>query len=94
MMQGLNVDPVFNPTTEDSSSFQLGSARTVDEIWFRVQGWEIGMPQAGTVYLTATILDEEVCIRFQLNPYGKQLPFVFGSLYHDSHKTFSQSSPS
>jgi len=91
MMQGLNVDPVFNPTTQDSSLFQLGSARTVDEIWFRVQGWEIGMPQAGTVYLTATILDEEVCIRFQLNPYGKQLPFVFGSLYHDSHKTFSQS---
>lgn len=89
--QGLNVDPVFNPTTQDSSLFQLGSARTVDEIWFRVQGWEIGMPQAGTVYLTATILDEEVCIRFQLNPYGKQLPFVFGGLYHDSHKTYGQS---
>ena len=38
-----------------------------------------------------TILDENVVIRLQLNPYGQQFPVVFGGLYQDNHKTYGQS---
>jgi hypothetical protein len=54
-------------------------------------GQEIGIPGLGLVYFVITILDEDICIRLQLNPYGRQFPVVFGGLYNDSHKTYSSS---
>ena len=71
--------------------FNLGSNRVVDEAWFTVAGYEIGIPTINTIYLTATILDEKEVISFRLNPYGRQFPAVIGGMYHDSHKTYSQS---
>jgi len=41
--------------------------------------------------MVITILDENVVIRMQLNPYGRQFPVVIGGLYQDSHKTYGQS---
>lgn len=54
-------------------------------------GYEIGVPQIEQLWLCITILDENVVIRCQLNPYGRQFPVVIGGLYHDAHKTYSQS---
>lgn len=90
--QGLSVNP--NTQTNHgghTNDFLLGPARVVDECWMRLQGWEIGIPRLGQVYLVATVLDEGVVIRFQLNPYGQQYPWVIGGLYHDVHKHYGQS---
>lgn len=92
--RGLSIDPAkhndrANNTT--ASHFTLGDNRVVDEAWLVLSGYEIGIPQIKRVYLVATVLDEEIVIRFQLNSYGQQLPTVIGGLYHDSHKTYSQS---
>ena len=91
--RGLSIDPAQNNErgTTDRSNFTLGDNRVVDEAWMVLSGHEIGVPQIKQIYLVAAILDEEVCIRLQLNPYGQQLPNVIGGLYHDSHKTYSQS---
>ena len=43
------------------------------------------------IYLVITILDENVVIRMQLNPYGQQFPIAIGGLYQDTHKTYGQS---
>jgi len=56
-----------------------------------MSGHEIGIPSIEQVWLLVTILDEDVVIRFQLNPYGKQFPVVIGGLYQDTHKTYGQS---
>jgi len=90
--QGLSVNP--NTQTNHgghTNDFLLGPARVVDECWMRLQGWEIGIPRLGQVYLVATVLDEGVVIRMQLNPYGQQYPWVIGGLYHDVHKHYGQS---
>ncbi len=90
--RGLSIDPADSHQKRTGNSyFTLGDARMVDEAWIKLSGHEIGIPSIETIYLVVAILDEQVCIRFQLNPYGQQLPFVFGGLYPDSHKTYGQS---
>jgi hypothetical protein len=88
--KGLSIDP-SEAMKGDTHAFKLGNARVVDEIWLRLSGYEIGVPQIEQIYLLVTIMDEETVIRFQANPYGQIFPAVIGGLYHDSHKTHGQS---
>lgn len=92
--RGHNIDPL-EPTTTDSgssgASFYINRARIVDETWVRLNGYEIGVPSIDQIWLVFTVLDEKVIIRCQLNPYGRQFPVVIGGMYHDAHKTYSQS---
>ena len=90
--RGLSIDPAERNKRESGGTFfTLGDSRVVDECWLRLAGYEINMPQLDHVWLCVTILDENVVIRFQLNPYGRQFPVTIGGLYHDAHKTYSQS---
>lgn len=88
--RGLSIDPAL-ANEKGQNHFSLGDARVFDEAWVRMAGYEIGIPQIDMIWLVITILDENVVIRFQLNPYGQQFPAVIGGLYQDSHKTYSQS---
>lgn len=92
--KGLNIDPL-EPAQQDATSlgqnFSLQRARVVDEAWVRLNGYEIGVPSLDHIWMTFSVLDESVIIRCQLNPYGQQFPVVIGGLYHDAHKTYSQS---
>jgi hypothetical protein len=90
--QGLRVNPQ-NPaqTGEVSRHWNIGSNRVVDEMWLVLEGWQIGVPRVGSMYFVVTVIDEEVVIRLQANPYGRQFPMVIGSLFQDVHKTFGQS---
>lgn len=92
--RGHNIDPM-EPTATDTAttgaSFTLNRARIVDETWVRLNGYEIGVPSIDQLWMVFTVLDEKVIIRCQLNPYGKQFPVVIGGMYHDAHKTYSQS---
>lgn len=94
--RGLSIDPTTNSLRNSSSAnantyFTLGDARVVDEAWVRMNGFEIGIPQLQEIYFVITVLDENVVIRMQTNPYGRQFPIVIGGIYHDAHKTYSQS---
>lgn len=91
--RGLSIDPTSAQQREAANQayYQLGDARTHDEAWLRLTGTEIGIPSIDQVWLVVSILDESVVIRFQLNPYGRQIPAVVGSLHHDAHKTWGQS---
>ena len=90
--RGLSIDPAERNRRESGGTFfALGDSRVVDECWVRLAGYEIGVPQIEQLWLCITILDENVVIRCQLNPYGRQFPVVIGGLYHDAHKTYSQS---
>lgn len=85
---------VVNPSEDDKNSesfFKLGSARVVDEVWCRIPGWQLGMPGIMMFWLVIVVMDEDVVIRFQLSPNGKQFPVVPGGLFFDKHKNFSQS---
>jgi hypothetical protein len=88
--KGLSIDPT-ETMKGDTHAFKLGNARVVDEIWLRLSGYEIGVPQIEQIYLLVTVMDEETVIRFQANPYGQQFPVAIGGLYQDSHKTHGQS---
>ena len=92
-LRGLSIDPAKAHQRErsDHAYFTLGDARVVDEAWVRLSGHEIGIPSIDQIFLVVTILDENVVIRFQLNPYGRQMPAVIGGLYQDQHKTYGQS---
>ena len=91
--RGLSIDPATPAGREraDHAFFTLGHARVVDEAWVCLSGYEIGIPQIDHLYMVITILDEDVVIRCQLNPYGRQFPVVIGGLHQDAHKTFGQS---
>jgi hypothetical protein len=90
--RGLSIDPAQPLEGRTHQNwFALGDSRVVDEAWVRMAGYEIGIPQIDMIWLVITILDENVVIRFQINPYGQQFPTVIGGLYQDSHKTYSQS---
>ncbi len=91
--RGLSIDPAQPNQRErmDHAYYTLGDARVVDEAWVKLSGHEIGIPSIDQIFLVITIMDENVVIRFQLNPYGQQFPVVFGGLYQDSHKTYGQS---
>lgn len=91
--RGLSIDPA-SPNQRDASGhayFTLGDSRVVDEAWVRLSGHEINIPSIEQIFLVVTILDENVVIRLQLNPYGQQFPTVIGGLYQDQHKTYGQS---
>lgn len=91
--KGLSIDPA-DPLTRDSPGhrfFTLGDARVIDEVWCTLTGYEIGIPSIDQIWLLITVMDEDVVIRLQLNPYGRQLPSVIGGIYYDNHKTYSQS---
>ncbi len=91
--RGLSIDPATPHQRErsDHAYFTLGDARVVDETWVRLSGHEIGIPTIEQIFLVITILDENVVIRMQLNPYGQQFPVAIGGLYQDQHKTYGQS---
>ncbi len=90
--RGLSIDPAERNRRESGGTyFALGDSRVVDETWVRLAGYEVGIPQIEQLWMCITILDENVVIRCQLNPYGRQFPVVIGGLYHDAHKTYSQS---
>jgi hypothetical protein len=91
---GLNIDPNKSYEVDrgtGSGYFALGDAHVVDEVWLQLSGFEIGMPGIDAIWLVVVILDEQAVIRFQLSPCGRQFPVVIGGIYHDSHKTYSQS---
>ena len=90
--RGLSIDPAERNRRENGGSFfTLGDSRVVDECWVRLAGYEVNLPQVEHLWMVVTILDEHVVIRCQLNPYGRQFPVTIGGLYHDAHKTYSQS---
>ena len=90
--RGLSIDPAERNRRESGGTyFALGDSRVVDETWVRLAGYEVNIPQIEQLWMCITILDENVVIRCQLNPYGRQFPVVIGGLYHDAHKTYSQS---
>lgn len=92
--RGWNIDPLdpsFTDAVTKGTMFSLQKARITDETWVRLNGYEIGVPQLDQIWLVFTVLDEKVIIRCQLNPYGRQFPVVIGGMYHDAHKTYSQS---
>lgn len=91
--RGLSIDPAMAQDRGGSTGihYTLGDNRVVDEAWVRLSGYEVGVPQIEQIYLLITVMDEDVVIRLQLNPYGRQFPSVIGGLYHDSHKTYGQS---
>ena len=89
--RGLSIDPAERNARGGGTFFALGDSRIIDESWIRLAGYEIGVPQIEQLWMCITVLDENVIIRCQLNPYGRQFPVVIGGLYHDAHKTYSQS---
>ena len=89
--RGLSINPEDPRGNENGFHFTLDQSRTIDEMWVRFQGYEIGVPSVEQIWMCVTILDEEAVIRCQLNPYGQQFPVVIGGLFQDSHKTYSQS---
>lgn len=90
--RGLSIDPAeSNLRASANNFFTLGDSRVTDDCYVCFAGYEIGIPRLERVWMVFTILDEQVVIRCQLNPYGQQFPTVIGGLYHDAHKTYSQS---
>tara|TARA_B100001057_G_C22863953_1_gene955744 strand:+ start:2545 stop:4461 length:1917 start_codon:yes stop_codon:yes gene_type:complete len=90
--RGLSIDPAERNRRENGGDyFTLGDSRVVDEMWVRLAGYEVNLPNIDHLWMVVTVLDENVIIRAQLNPYGRQFPTVIGGLYHDAHKTYSQS---
>mgnify|MGYP003309830496 CR=1 FL=1 len=89
--RGLSINPEEPIGSENGHHFTLDNARIVDEMWVRLQGYEVNVPGVEQMWMCITIVDEEAIIRCQLNPYGQQFPVVIGGLFQDTHKTFSQS---
>ena len=89
--RGLNIHPEDPRGDETGYHFVLDDARLVDEAWVRLNGFEIGVPSIDQIWMVISVLDEDCVIRMQLNPYGRIFPVVIGGLFHDRHKTYSQS---
>lgn len=90
--RGLSIDPAERNRRESGGTFfTLGDSRVIDEVWVRLSGYEVNLPQIDQLWMLCTVLDENVIIRCQLNPYGRQFPVTIGGLYQDAHKTYGQS---
>ena len=90
--KGLSLDPTDSLSRNNGDAyFTLGNARTIDECWVRLAGYEIGVPAIEQIWMLITVIDEQHIIRCQLNPYGRQFPVIMGGMFFDSHKTFQQS---
>ena len=89
---GLSLDPAERNRRENGGDyFTLGDSRVVDEMWVRLAGYEVNPPEHDQ------FVDGRYRLRRKRNhsrtvePYGRQFPTVIGGLYHDAHKTYSQS---
>jgi len=92
MGNNFNINPLENTRSETAGTlFSLGKARIVDELWVRMSGYEVNLPQINQLWMVVTVIDESVVLRCQLNGYGQQFPVVIGGLFHDAHKSYSQS---
>ena len=89
--QGWNVNPTNLLDGISDSQFKVGRSHVIDEAWICFNGYELGMPQLGEVWMVVTVLDERFVIRCQLSPYGRQFPCVTPGFGFDSHKTHQQS---
>jgi hypothetical protein len=89
--RGWNVDPVTTTDGVDKGYFKVGRSHVIDECWVVMNGYEIGMPQLGSVWMVLTILDERFVIRAQLSPYGRQFPCTIGGFGFDAHRDHQQS---
>jgi len=88
---GWNVNPNTLLDVSTSGMFKIGRSHIVDEAWVCMNGYEIGLPQLGEVWMVITVLDERFIIRAQLSPYGRQFPCVNPGFGFDSHKSHQQS---
>lgn len=88
---GLSIDPKLVNAHNNTRTFALGKARAVNELWLRLTGADVNLPNIDEIWLIVTLLDESHVIRLQLNPYGRCYPTVIGGYYNDYHKSFSQS---
>lgn len=86
--RGLSINPA--KSTERSASFALGRARTINELFVRIPGYQLNL-NVQEIYLIITVMDEDKLIRFQANPEGRHFPVVMGGLFYDAHKSFGQS---
>jgi hypothetical protein len=91
MGRGWNIDPVQANFESDTSYFKVGGSHVIDEAWVCFNGYQLGLPQLGEVWMVCTILDERYVIRAQLSPYGKQFPCQIGGFGFDVHKSHQQS---
>jgi hypothetical protein len=88
---GWNIDPKTTMDGTGNAQFKVGRSHVIDEAWVCFNGYEIGMPQLGEVWMVMTILDERFVIRCQLSPYGRQFPCVTPGFGFDAHKSHQQS---
>lgn len=88
---GWNINPQHLLDGTSNTQFKAGRSHIIDEAWVCFNGYEIGLPQLGEVWMVLTILDERFVIRCQLSPYGRQFPCVNPGFGFDSHKTHQQS---
>ncbi len=89
--KGWNVNPNTLMDGSTSHMFKVGRSHVVDEAWICFNGYELGLPQLGEVWMVITILDERFVIRAQLSPYGRQFPCVNPGFGFDAHKSHQQS---
>ena len=88
---GWNVNPETNRDGQTISQFKVGRSHVIDEAWICFNGYEIGLPSLGEVWMVVTVLDERFIISAKLSPYGRQFPAVCPGFGFDSHKTHQQS---
>jgi hypothetical protein len=88
---GWNVNPNNIMDGSTNHQFKVGRSHVIDEAWICFNGYELGLPQLGEVWMVVTILDERFVISCRLSPYGRQFPCVNPGFGFDSHKTHQQS---
>ena len=88
---GWNVNPMNQFDGSSNHEFKVGRSHVIDEAWVCFNGYDLGLPQLGEVWMVITILDERFVIRAQLSPYGRQFPCVNPGFGFDAHKTHQQS---
>jgi len=88
---GWNINPNSQMDSTSNHQFKVGRSHVIDEAWICFNGFELGMPSLGEVWMVVTILDERFVIRAQLSPYGRQFPVTNPGFGFDSHKSHQQS---
>jgi hypothetical protein len=88
---GWNINPNDQFDGTSNHQFKVGRSHVIDEAWICFNGYDLGFPQLGEVWMVVTVLDERFIIRAQLSPYGRQFPCVNPGFGFDAHKTHQQS---
>lgn len=88
---GWNVNPTTTMDGSTNHQFKVGRSHVIDEAWICFNGYELGLPTLGEVWMLVTVLDERFIIRCQLSPYGRQFPCTNPGFGFDSHKSHQQS---